>query len=111
MLTLALCIALCGCFRTRYVNLHPPDAAPPAATTPSAQRPSGGWQSFWVFGWFPSDKVVDAIARCGGSEHVASIETRQTFLEGLVAAFAGYYINIYSPWNGRVNCNVPSPTP
>lgn len=33
-----------------------------------------------------------------------AIETRQTFLEGLVESFAGYYINVYSPYDAKVIC-------
>lgn len=40
-----------------------------------------------------------------GVEHVKQIETRQTFVQGLIAAFAGYYINIYSPYTGAVICD------
>lgn len=103
--TLLLCAVLSGCFRTTYVNLHPADAAPPSEPPSVQPRRGGAWQSFFLYGWVPGDRQIDAAARCGGGEHVESIETRRTFLEGLVAAFAGYYINVYSPWNGRVNCD------
>lgn len=42
---------------------------------------------------------------CGGDAHVARIETRQTFVQGLIQSFAGYYINIYAPYNGAVKCD------
>ena len=29
----------------------------------------------------------------------------RSFVQGLIAAFAGYYINIYSPYSGRVVCD------
>ena len=32
------------------------------------------------------------------------IRTRETFVQGLIAAFAGYYINVYSPYTAEVIC-------
>lgn len=97
-------VLVSGCFRTTYTNLAPPtDAAltPVAATKPK----SAGWQHFFVYGWAPGEKQIDAAAFCGGAEHVRAIETERSFVQGLVAAFAGYYINIYSPFTGRVVCD------
>lgn len=45
---------------------------------------------------------VDVIG--GGADRVESIRTQRTFVQGLVAAFAGYYINIYSPYNAAFVC-------
>jgi hypothetical protein len=42
---------------------------------------------------------------CGDANHVEEIQTEQTFVEGLIATFAGYYVNIYSPYNGKVVCS------
>ena len=50
-------------------------------------------------------RVIDAANICNGAEHVVAIKTKQTFLEGLVAAVAGYYVNIYSPYDGYVVCD------
>ena len=63
-----------------------------------------GWQHFFLYGWVPGERRIDARERCGDAEKIHSIQTRRTFVEGFVAAFAGYYINIYSPWNGAVYC-------
>jgi hypothetical protein len=49
--------------------------------------------------------VIDAASYCGGPAHVDRIETQQSFVQGLIAAVAGYYINIYSPYTGRVVCD------
>jgi hypothetical protein len=48
---------------------------------------------------------VDASAYCHGTERIERIETRRSFVQGLIAALAGYYINIYSPYTGRVVCD------
>ncbi len=67
-------------------------------------REQSGWRHFFVYGWAPSERVIDARGYCGGAEYVQEIETRQTFVQGPIATFAGYYINIYSPWTGEVVC-------
>jgi hypothetical protein len=58
-----------------------------------------------VYGWVPDELIVDAAAYCNGTERIERIETEQSFVQGLIAAFAGYYINIYSPYTGRVVCD------
>lgn len=99
-----------GCARTSYVNLHnlPEPDHPPEFETPLPR----GWQSYFLWGWVPTGRYFDAAEQCLGTEHVLRIETRRTFLQGLVAAFAGYYVNVYSPYNGRVICDhtkLPNP--
>jgi Bor protein len=111
--SLALLLAafsLAGCFRTVYRNLHAANA-PPVVETPTtlAAHPKGSWQSFFVWGWFPFTKDIDAAGQCGGEEHVSTIETQNSFLTGLVGALAGYYVNIYSPWRGHVTCDHSPP--
>jgi hypothetical protein len=91
-----------ACYRTRYVNLRELDAAPPPV--PAQPEPTSRWQHFFVYGWFPIVREIDAGKACGGQENVEAIETRQTFLQGLIGAFAGFYVNIYSPYNGEVVC-------
>ena len=102
---LCLCLAAGpGCARTVYTNLHP--RLTTAAVDATADRSSPrGWRHFFVWGWFPTDLVIDASAYCGGTEHVDRIETRESFVQGLIAAFAGYYVNVYSPYTGRVVCD------
>lgn len=98
-----LCVLLAsGCYRTHYENFSPnnPNRTPQA---PHRVRTTG-WQHFFVWGLAPDERVIDARTACGGTENLASIQTRQTFVEGLVAALAGYYVNIYSPWDGAVYC-------
>jgi len=102
-----LCFGSAGCFRTLYVNLRPPNTPTPVENddTRSHYQHGGGWQSFFVWGWFPSVKKIDASAICGGDDHVSAVETQQTFTEGLVASAAGYYVNVYSPWGAVVHCD------
>jgi hypothetical protein len=63
------------------------------------------WLHFFIYGIVPSEKIIDAAKPCGGAEHIVSINTRQTFLQGLVQEAASYYINIYSPYDGHVVCD------
>jgi hypothetical protein len=94
--------AASACYRTRYVNLRELEAIPPAQ--PAQPEPVSRWQHFFVWGWFPNERKIDAGKACGSPENVEAIETRRTFLQGLIAAVAGFYVNIYSPYNGEVVC-------
>src|SRR5436190_1171365 len=96
-------LAVSGCFRTVYHNLEPPSYQLPTSL-PRGPRENSGWQHFFVYGWAPSERVIDAAARCGGVQQVQEIRTEQSFGQGLIATFAGYYINIYSPYTGQVVC-------
>jgi hypothetical protein len=93
-----------SCARTVYTNLHPQLPAPTVAIEADRSSPQH-WRSFFVFGWGPRELVIDAAAYCNGADRVERIETQQTFAQGLVAVFASYYINIYSPYTGRVVCD------
>ncbi len=96
-------LAATGCFRTVYHHLEPPSYQP--ATYPArVMRDDSGWQHFFLYGWAPGEKVIDAAGRCGGPGQVQEIRTEQTFLQGFIGAIAGYYINIYSPYTGEVVC-------
>lgn len=99
-----MAIATAGCFRTAYVNLHPPMPSPEVAQANPPSQPPSRWQHFFLFGWIPSERLIRADEICGGSERVKEIRTRQTFLEGLVEALSSYYVNIYSPWDAEVVC-------
>jgi len=93
-----------SCFRTHYENFSPanPNRAP---QTMQPVRLEGGWRHFFLFGWIPSEMKIDARGMCGATENIHSIQTRQTFLEGLIESLAGvYYVNIYAPWDGAVYC-------
>ena len=72
--------------------------------TPRSSSPRS-WRSFFLYGWAPGELVIDASAYCDGTERIERIETRRSFVQGLVAAVAGFYINIYSPYSGRVVCD------
>lgn len=108
--SLACLIALAlltSCYRTHYVNFSPTNPLR-SPTAGQAARHGREWQHFFLWGWVPSERQFDARAACGGAENIDSIRTQETFLEGLVSAFAGYYVNIYSPWNGAIYCNPPA---
>jgi hypothetical protein len=101
------CVSLvigAGCYRTRYVNLSPQLAAPPPAAAPAPEAPSR-WQHFFLFGWVPGERRFDVAKACGGAEHLERIETRKTFVQGLVTALTSFYINVYSPYTGWIVCD------
>lgn len=94
-----------SCYRTVYTNFGAVDDPPPA--TPEqldGWRARNTWQHFFIWGWIPEELFIDARKRCGQADNIRAVETRRTFLEGLVAQFAGYYINIYSPYDAAVRC-------
>jgi len=103
---LAAILVLCsGCYTTTYHNFDARteiDAVEPEDAVATRQR---YWRHFWIYGWRPEVMTIDVAAECGGMEHVERLETGGTFLQGLVAMFAGYYINIYSPYTARVVCD------
>jgi hypothetical protein len=101
-LVVLLSVVGAGCFRTSYYHLQPEPPTPVPAV--ARIRPDSRWRHFFLYGWIPSEMVIPAGSRCGGAEHVAEIRTRQTFLQGLVAELASYYVNIYSPYTGEVLC-------
>jgi len=93
-----------ACYRTRYVNL-PLVSQLPQPSSETQPPPSSGWHNFFVYGWAPGERVIDASAACGGADKVESVETRRRFVQGLIATFAGYsVVNIYSPYEGKVIC-------
>lgn len=99
-------VLLCaGCYRTRYSNLAPMLQPKPVQSQVGSRAAPSSWRHFFIYGWVPSEMVIDAAATCGGVEHVKRIETRQTFVQGLIGALAGYYINIYWPYTGAVVCD------
>ena len=105
-LLLLAALSVSGCFRTVYRNLHAANAPPVVETQDTlAKKGKGSWQSFFLYGWIPNPKDIDAAGQCGGEEHVSTIETQNSFGTGFVAAVAGFYINIYSPWRGHVTCD------
>jgi hypothetical protein len=99
-------LLLAGCYRTQYVNLMRQPVFDPARSTsnPPKPLPHSSWQSFFIWGWVPGMRVVQAGDICGGPEWVKEIQTERTFVQGLIAIFAGYYINIYSPYTSGVVC-------
>ena len=103
----ALCLVLVvamGCFRTEYRNLVPP-SSPPEVSEGSPVRGGKRWQSFFIFGLAPGQRVFDASDQCGTAENIESIRTRRTFFQGLIAGVAGvYFFNIYSPYDAAVWC-------
>jgi len=97
---LLLSSASSGCYRTRYVNLRSAGLGLVPPALPQAELVSR-WQHFFVYGWVPGERVIDAAKACGGPEKVQSIETRQTLAQGLIYQFAG---TIYAPYSGEVLC-------
>jgi hypothetical protein len=110
LLLLIACSLLCACYRTHYVNFSPRTRETTSALM-SEEPERGAWRHFFIWGWVPDERAIDARAACGGAQNIESIQTQRTFVEGLVAAFAGYYINVYSPWNGAVYCSRAPLTP
>ena len=90
-----------ACHRTVYTHLSVPATVDSQAV---AVQPVSRWQHFFLFGWIPGERAIDARAACGGSHRVKEIRTRQTFVQGLLEALTTYYVNIYSPWTGEVVC-------
>jgi hypothetical protein len=98
------CLIGFGCYTTTYYNLGP-ESQPPAVHATAKKTVPRYWRSFFVYGWSPAELQVDAAESCEGLDHVDRLETEQTFVQGLIATFAGYYINIYSPYSARVVCD------
>jgi hypothetical protein len=97
-------LAATGCFRTVYHHLEPPTYEPATQPVRPDRENNSGWQGFFLYGWAPGEKVIDAAARCGGPGQVQEIRTEQSFLQGFVGVITTYYINIYSPYTGEVVC-------
>lgn len=102
LVAIALLLLSAGCYRTSYTNFAPPDVNSTArATSPR----SSSWRSFYLYGYLPSELVIDAAAECGGSSRLREIRTRQTFTQGLISMFAtSSGVNAYAPWTGEVVC-------
>lgn len=95
-----------GCHRTVYTNLSGSQQEKANIERLEQMRDYDDttWQHFFVYGWVPSELIIDASKYCQRRNNVVAIKTRQTFAEGLVAALAGNYINIYSPYDAHVVC-------
>lgn len=104
-------LTIVGCYRTRYVNFEPPpdggERVRELTSIAEGYTKKNGWQHFYLFGWVPSKRTYPVDVICLGADRIESIQTRRTFTEGLVAAFAGYYINVYSPYNAAFECKPP----
>ncbi len=105
-------LLLSGCFRTVYRNLQPPNSPPVVESAVTLDKmPRSAWQSFFFYGWFPTERPIDAAKQCGGEAHVATIETEQSFGQGVIAfaVMLGFYLGIYSPWSAHVTCDHTAP--
>lgn len=100
---LILCAMLSGCYQAHYSNVHGRNHTPPPAGDVRRADPGPGWQSFFLFGWIPAQLRIDARGLCGDGR-IREIRTQQTFLQGLIRAVAGFYVNIYSPYTGQIVC-------
>ena len=97
-----------ACFRTVYTDFQPRNAPPVTETeTTKGRHQNKDWQSYFLFGWIPGEKRLDAGALCGGEEHVARIETEQTWFQALTTTviLAAAWLGIYSPWRAAVICD------
>ena len=74
----------------------------PTQSVEAERRRELGWRNFYLFGWVPGEKVIDAAERCGGVEHVRSIRTWQTFAQGLVSTLL---LDMVSPRTALVTCD------
>lgn len=110
IILLIVMFSISGCYRTVYMNVQG-DRNPTKVTLEQLEKlpdyDDSNWLHFFIYGLVPSEKIIDVAQPCGGAEHIASINTRQTFLQGLVQEAASYYINIYSPYDGHVVCDKP----
>jgi len=107
-LVLVALFANAACFRTVYTDLQPRGAPPPPESTESrSHHQNKDWQSYFLFGWIPGEKRIDAARLCGGDEHVARIETEQTWFQALTTTviLAAAWLGIYSPWRAAVICD------
>jgi len=84
----ALVILTTACF---HQKVH-------SGLTPSDSVVQRDFVSTWLWGIVPAD-TVDMRRECPSG--VATVETRQTFLNGLVAALT---LGIYTPQSLRVTC-------
>ena len=104
-LTVALlALAVTGCARTVYRNLHGSDPAPVETEASLAAHPKDVWQNFFTTGFAPHFHQIDAGAQCGGDAHVATIETEHS-IGTVLAAIVTF--DIYSPWSAHVTCDHP----
>ena len=107
-LVLLALFASSACFRTVYTNLQPA-GAPPVVEAPEtrARHQPKDWQSYFLFGWIPGEKRIDAATLCGGEEHVLRLETEQTWGQALTTTviLAAAWLGIYSPWRAAVICD------
>ncbi len=104
LVILVLASSSSSCYRARYLNLRAPELGVVPPSTPARPEAVSRWQHFFVFGWVPGERVIDAARACGGPENVQAIETRQTFAQGLIAFLTTVYVPIYTPYNGDVVC-------
>ena len=111
LLALGATLLLIGCYRTKYINLMRQSAFNPPRVASDAPKPQphSSWQHFFIWGWVPSVRVIPAGDICGGPEYVKEIRTERAFVQGLIAQFAGYFINLYSPYTGDVVCTQEPP--
>ena len=86
---LALVLLLSGCYHAT-VN---------TGIAPGTRTIEEPWAKSFVYGLVPPD-AVDAMAECG-SDGVARVETRISFLNGLVSALT---LSIFTPMEITVTC-------
>jgi hypothetical protein len=104
-ITLVLCVALSGCFRTTYRNFGIA-AAPPPVGTATTQVSNEEWRIFGFYGWSPREMLIPADDICKSAGGVQEIRTRRTFFQALLWALqVGWTgVDLYSPYYGAVVC-------
>jgi len=102
-----LVVTTAGCYRTTYSHLAPPMSEQTGQAEPrtSPTDPTYGWHHFFFWGVDPPEEVIDAAKICGGTQYIERLETEKSIVQGFIEAIAGYYVNIYSPYTGRVVCS------
>lgn len=96
-LTLVVVVALMtGCATQTYTM-----SGDTAGATP--QQPSKEVsQTFWVEG-IGQNKTLNAAEVCGGADKVIKVESKQTFVNGLLGFVT---LGIYTPRTAKVYCKV-----
>lgn len=82
-------LALSGCFHAEVTT----------GKQPSGQTIEKPWATGFVFGLAMPGAKIDAAQQCPNG--VAKVDTKQSFLNGLVA---GFTFNLYSPMSVTVTC-------
>jgi len=90
--------SLIGCAVVMLVSSGCYHATIETGRTPSPVTVERSFASGWIYGLVPPS-VTDVASKC--ADGVAKVETKQSFVNGLVAALT---FGIYTPMNVKVTC-------